>query len=131
MLLRFDSAEHYKLTTSILFKRCDLKTLLSFRLTPTCIEEDDPEGGAGPHLAHQSQAEPDPVVLGGHEACADAGDAAQDLTEGKDRTAVGNVDGEQDDDVGQALYASHEARPHEQLQLAGVETEAVEAESDH
>ena len=97
----------------------------------TCVEEDHPKGRTGAHLPHQGQAQSDPVKLLRDEASRDTGDSTQDLTEGEDGTTVRDVDGEEDDDVGDTLHASHEAGAHEELQLAGVETEAVEAERDH
>ena len=64
-------------------------------------------------------------------ACTDTGDTSQDLAEGEDGATISDVDGEEDDDVGETLHPRHQAGAHEQLQLARVETEAVEAERDH
>ena len=96
----------------------------------TCVEEDHPECRTGAHLTHESQAQSDPVQLLRDEAGRDTGDSTQDLTEGEDRTTVSDVDGEEDDDVGETLHTRHEAGAHEELQLSGVKAEAVEAERD-
>ena len=95
------------------------------------VDEYNGKGSAGPHLAHQGEGHPDPEVGLGDKTRGEAREAGQDLADGEDGSPASDIDGEEDDEVGQDLHPGHKTRPLEQVLLARVEAQSVEAHRDH
>ena len=95
------------------------------------VDKDHSKGSTGSHLTNQSQSHADPEIFFRHKARAETREAGEDLTDGENGSAASDVDGEEDDEVGQDLHPGHQASPLEQVLLARVEAEAVEAHRDH
>ena len=113
--------------TNLTHSRVPDRSMKQFR----SVDKDHSKGSTGTHLANQSQSHADPEIFFRHKARAETRETGEDLTDGEDGSAAANVDCEENDEVGQDLHPGHQASPLEQVLLAGVEAQAVEAHRDH
>ena len=97
----------------------------------SCVDKNNSKSSTCAHLAHESQRHPDPEVIFRNKSGAKTGETCQDLTEGEDGSSSSDVDGEQDDEVGQHLNSSHQTSSLEQILFSRIETQPIEAHGNH